>query len=103
MKLIATAIGSVESARRNVNAKSKTMTKSKRERIRNQRETEKCVIDDFCHDHGIERREITGYQIRLNEKVDIYPTNKKYCVLNRYGGKWGRYEKIEELLDKIKT
>jgi hypothetical protein len=77
-------------------------TESKKARLREQRDTEKCRIDDFCYDHSIEKVEITEYQIRLNGWVDVYPTNKKYCLLNGYGGKWGRYDRIEELLDKIK-
>lgn len=76
-------------------------TESKKARLREQRESEKCRIDDFCHDHSIEKEEITEYQIRLNGRVDVYPTGKKYCLLNGYGGKWGQYERIEELLDKI--
>lgn len=82
-------------------------TESKKARLREQRESEKCRIDDFCHDHGIEKMEITEYQIRLyykgKGKMDIYPTNKKYCVLNKFGGKWGEYKKVEDLLDKLKN
>jgi hypothetical protein len=78
------------------------MTNAKKERLKEQREMEKCRIDDFCHEHEIEKVEITEYQIRLNGKMDVYPTNHKFCILNSFGGKWGQYNRIEELLEKLK-
>lgn len=78
-------------------------TATKKARLREQRESEKCRIDDFCKEHGIEMEHMTEYQIRLDGKIDVYPTNKKYCILSRFGGKWGQYNKIEELLNKLKT
>lgn len=76
---------------------------AKKERLRNQREIEKCKIDDFCKDHNIKMAHLTEFQIRLNKRIDVYPTNKKYCILNAFGGKWGRYSDLDELIKYLKN
>lgn len=78
------------------------MTKSKRNRLRVQREGEKCAIHDFCDEEEISMDEITPYQIRLNGVVDVYPTRKRYCVLDRNGGMWGTYRDIKQLKGYLK-
>lgn len=74
-------------------------TEAKKARLQNQREKEKCRIDDFCAEYRIEMRQINEYQIRLNERLDVYPTSKKYCILDRYDKtRWGQYQNVKELL-----
>lgn len=38
------------------------------------------------------------YQIRIDEKIDIYPTNKKYCILAI--DQWGTYLELRDILDE---
>lgn len=73
-------------------------TASKRYRLATQREQEKCVVHDYCEANGIEMVYITDYQIRLNGKLDIYPTAKKFCYLPK--PVWGMYTRIDEVVKK---
>ena len=60
-----------------------------------------CELYDFCQENKIEMYQINEYQVRLNNKLDIYPTNKKYCVFNKEDylkNKWGVYSDLKELL-----
>ena len=63
------------------------------------REAEKCRMDDFCKAHGFTYREMSPYQYRIEEEIDIYPTSRKYCLFSR--GSWGQYQELEELLKII--
>ena len=56
----------------------------------------KCEISDLAEEYGWEIKHITEYQIRINNILDIYPTNKKYCNLNTKG--WGQYENVKDLV-----
>ncbi len=70
-------------------------TQAKKERMAEEREREKCVVHDFCEANKIPFEFITDYQIRLAERLDIYPTAKKYCFFDRGASRWGMYTTIE--------
>ncbi len=78
-------------------------SEAKRQRLREQREIGKCELYDFCEAHSFQTRLINEYQIRVNESVDVYPTNKRFCVLSETKPIWGKYEKLEELLPYLST
>lgn len=65
------------------------------------REIEKCAISDFCEVNGYEMEFINKYQIRIDNKVDVYPTNKKFCVMHWASAtgcpQWGTYQNIEDI------
>ena len=48
---------------------------------------------------GYKVDQLTPYQFRVNDEVDLYPTNNRYCLL-RYQ-RWGRYRDAVELIKKI--
>jgi hypothetical protein len=75
------------------------VTESKKARLREQREMGKCEVDDFCAEHGFEKEFITEYHIRIERQVDVFPTNRRYCVLKTK--RWGTYNFIKELLKLI--
>ena len=74
-------------------------TIAKRERIAEEREQEKCRVYDYCEENKIEMEFINDYQIRLNGKLDVYPTNKKFCAFQPRTH-WGFYYSLEELCKK---
>lgn len=43
--------------------------------------------------------ELTPYQFRINNAVDIYPTNKKWFNLKIK--QWGKYETLWREIDKL--
>ncbi len=51
----------------------------------------------FCEDAGFEWHYVNGqqWQIRVEQVMDVYPTNKKYCWLPT--GTWGSYTDYENL------
>ena len=75
---------------------------SKKERA----EINKCELYDFCQNHKFNADFITAYQVRVNNRVDIYPKGQKYCIMHwaSESGKptWGKYDKIQDLLKYIK-
>lgn len=71
-------------------------TQAKKARLREQREMEKCEIDDFCKQHKLEQEYITEYQIHIENVIDIYPTGKKYFLLKEK--KWGMYNFTADIL-----
>ena len=75
-------------------------TESQKAYRRDRRDTNKCYLLDFCEKHRFEMESLTEYQTRINDKVDIYPTSKKYFVLSIR--KWGGYNNLEELIKYIK-
>lgn len=74
----------------------KMSTQAKKERLAQQRDQQKCEIIDFVEQHKFECEHLNDYQIRINGILDVYPTNKKYCVLKTK--RWGMYDRVEELL-----
>lgn len=70
-------------------------TASKKQRLVDQREQEKCVVHDYCEAHEIKVEYINDFQWRLNNVLDIYPTAKKFCFLPRKV--WGMYSRIEDM------
>jgi hypothetical protein len=76
-------------------------TASKKARLKEQRERGKCEIDDFCHSHNLQFEFITEYQIRIDGKVDVFPTNKRFY--NLQNSRWGWYNRVEELLELLKN
>jgi hypothetical protein len=75
-------------------------TESKKARLREQREQGKCEVDDFCHEHGFSFEFITDYHIRIENQLDVFPTNRKFCVVKTQ--RWGMYNFISELLKHLK-
>ncbi len=75
-------------------------TESQKNRKKEAREINKCKLYDFCQVNNVELNPITDYQIRLNEKVDVFVTSKKLFDLQTK--KWGIYENEEDLLKLIK-
>lgn len=65
------------------------------------REIEKCAISDFCDVNRYEMNFINPYQIRIDDKVDVYPTSKKFCVMHwaSLTGRplWGTYQSIKDI------
>jgi hypothetical protein len=41
---------------------------------------------------------LTPYQYRINNEVDVYPTNNRYCIL-RFN-RWGGYNNVTEFIIK---
>ena len=39
------------------------------------------MLQDLCEEKGYTMRHITDYQVRVNNKLDIYPTRLKYFYL----------------------
>lgn len=72
-------------------------TVSKRKRQKDKRELGKCELFDFCESKGFTIRDINEYQFRVNEKVDVYPTGRKFCVLSRYHPLWKSYVNVAEI------
>lgn len=58
----------------------------------------KAKLLEFCSKNNLQYREIMPYQIRIDEKIDIYPTNKKYCILAI--DQWGTYLELRDILDE---
>lgn len=52
-----------------------------RERNENNRNHNLCRLQDLAEEQGWELVHISKYQVRVNGKVDIYPTRLKYCHL----------------------
>lgn len=77
------------------------MTESKKKRMAGRREMGKCEVKDLCDQHKLDFRMITDYQIRVDNKVDIYPTGKKYFNLRTKD--WGQYETMDEILVMVKN
>lgn len=73
-------------------------TASKRERLAEEREKEKCAVHDYCEANGIKMEFINDFQIRLNDTLDVYPTAKKYCYLPK--PVWGMYTRVEDIVKK---
>jgi hypothetical protein len=48
---------------------------------------------------GYEVKQLTPYQFRISNQVDVYPVNNRYCKLcyNR----WGSYRNVKELITKL--
>ncbi len=76
------------------------MSLTKKLRLKNSREIGSCEIDDFCKKYGFECFHFTEYHMRLNGKVDVYPTGRKYYDIKTR--EWGVYRNLEEILTKIK-
>lgn len=70
-------------------------------RIRNARKrmNEYEVLKDFEEIMGYDIISLTPYQFRVNNELDIYPTNKKYHILS--SGKRGVYDDLEDFLVKM--
>lgn len=58
----------------------------------------KVELLEFCKKNNLDTREVMPYQIRIDNKIDIYPTNKKYCILAI--DQWGTYSKLTDILDQ---
>lgn len=43
----------------------------------------KCELQDLCEEKGFEVKHLTEYQIRIEGKLDIYPTSRKYHLLTK--------------------
>ena len=86
-----------------MSSKSKKRVKAAKER----REIGKCELSDFCEKHDFDMVFINEYQIRVNDRVDIYPTGRKYCIMhwatNDGIQRWGKYNNLKELLKYIKS
>lgn len=54
-------------------------------------------VIDFCKKHKLDYKELSFYQIRVNNCIDLYPPNKKYCLLPI--NEWGKYDDLKELFD----
>lgn len=74
-------------------------TQAKKERLRQQREMGKCEVDDFCKENKFDFEFITEYHIRIENQVDVFPTNRRFCILKNK--RWGAYNFINELLKHI--
>lgn len=60
------------------------------------RRTEKLLA---LNHRGVHVLRVTDYQFRVNEILDIYPTNKKYHVLET--GERGEYQDIYDLVKRV--
>ncbi len=80
------------------------MTENKKRRLKERREKGLCEIDDFCSLNEIEKTSINEYQVRVFGKkiIDIFPTNKRYCILGT-NPVWGDYKDLNELLKYLKS
>lgn len=76
-------------------------TEAKKARLRESLENGKCEIDDFCKVYSLQMRSITEYQIRINEKIDVYPTRRKFHIISKVDEIWGEYQEVEELLGHL--
>jgi len=45
---------------------------------------------------------IIWYGTYGKKTVDIYPTNRRYCILGFCGGEWGTYENIMDIIKFLK-
>lgn len=43
----------------------------------------KCELQDLCDEKGYKAVHLTEYQIRIEGKLDIYPTSRKYHLLTK--------------------
>lgn len=77
------------------------------EKLKEIREVGKCELSDFCEKYGFYMELKNEYQIRVNNRVDIYPTSRKYCIMhwatNDNIQRWGQYDKLEDLLKYIQS
>jgi hypothetical protein len=48
---------------------------------------------------GYQVEQLTPYQYRINNEVDVYPVHNRYCLL-RYR-RWGNYRDVKELIKRI--
>ena len=58
----------------------------------------KAELLEFCKKHNLPYKMIMEYQIRVDNRIDIYPTRKKYCILGI--NSWGVYCDLEEIFNK---
>lgn len=73
-------------------------TNTKKAERADRREYEKCLVHDFCEDKQIKMEHINDFQIRLDGRLDVYPTAKKFCFLPKK--LWGMYSQINDLCKK---
>jgi len=57
------------------------------------------TIKSFCKKHNIDYKELTEYQIRINNEIDIFPTYPKYH--NIVTGKRGNIRNLRNFLDSL--
>ena len=43
----------------------------------------KCELQDLCDEKGYKMVHLTEYQIRIEGKLDIYPTSRKYHLITK--------------------
>lgn len=61
------------------------------------------IITDFCAKYGMSVNPLNnGYQLRIENLVDIYPTNGRYCILQSgERGGWHNYNDLKELMLRV--
>ena len=60
------------------------------------RTLESMKIEAFCNKYCISYEYINYYQIRLERKLDLYPTSKKYGYVGT--SRFGKYSNLKEVL-----
>jgi hypothetical protein len=68
-----------------------------RERWRNKRTT---IVGNFCRQYGFKLEALNhGFQLRIENLVDVYPTNGRYCIL-RSGdrGDWNTTKDLRQIM-----
>lgn len=53
----------------------------------NNRNLTHCKVLDLCQEKGYELVHLTEYHVRINGKLDVFPTSNKYHDLRK--GTWG--------------
>ena len=62
-------------------------------------EYEKCLLDDACKLLGLHYEVYTEYHFRVGNRVDIYPSEKKYYTFEM--NKAEKYDNIENTLRSV--
>lgn len=69
------------------------MSKATKQRSRNHNTT---AVGNFCRSYGMKLESLNnGYQLRIEDVLDVYPTNGRYCILKT--GERGGWESKADL------
>ena len=73
-----------------------------KERKAKTRNFTKCELQDLCDEKGYTMQHMTEYHIRVQGKLDIYPTSRKYHLItkNERGEIHDLEKDVERLLKK---
>ncbi len=76
-------------------------TEAKKRQLKEQRDKSIEELFDLCTEHNMTIEDVNNdYQLRINGVMDVYPTNRKYCLIKKQ--RWGQYNRTEDLLEIIK-